>query len=116
MNCAEAAKSETGAAVVSVGGAACVIVRGGGAAQVSDGEHSLDLTLPNGRDWVLFAASEFTGSSAGAFWVYDLASGGWIALYPPDGAELERYAPAGAEGLPALLDAVAGSAGAPAAE
>ena len=116
LNCAEAAKPETGPAVVSVGGAACVIVRGGGAAQVSDGEHSLDLTLPNGRDWVLFAASEFTGSSAGAFWVYDMASGGWIALYPPDGAELERYAPAGAEGLPALLDAIAGSAGAPAAE
>ena len=115
LNCAEAAKPETGPAVVSVGGAACVIVRGG-AAQVSDGEHSLDLTLPNGRDWVLFAASEFTGSSAGAFWVYDMASGGWIALYPPDGAELERYAPAGAEGLPALLDAIAGSAGAPAAE
>ena len=47
LNCAEAVKPETGPAVVSAGGAACVIVRGGGAAQVSDGEHSLDLTLPN---------------------------------------------------------------------
>ena len=110
LNCAEAVKPETGPAVVSVGGAACVIVRGGGAVQVSDGERTLNLTLSNGRDWVLFAASEFTGSSAGAFWVYDLTSGGWIALYPPDGFELERHTPADAAALPALLDAIAASA------
>ena len=110
VNCAEAVKPETGPAVVSVGGAACVIVRGGGAVQVSDGERTLNLTLSNGRDWVLFAASEFTGSSAGAFWAYDLTSGGWIALKPTDGAELERHAPADAAGLPALLDAIAASA------
>ena len=110
LNCAEAVKPETGPAAVSVGGAACVIVRGGGAVQVSDGERTLNLTLSNGRDWVLFAASEFTGSSAGAFWVYDLTSGGWIALYPPDGFELERHIPADAAGLPALLDAIAASA------
>ncbi len=110
LNCAEAVKPETGPAAVSVGGAACVIVRGGGAVQVSDGERTLNLTLSNGRDWVLFAASEFTGSSAGAFWVYDLISGGWVAFYPPDGSELERHAPADATGLPALLDAIAASA------
>ena len=116
LNCAEAVKPETGPAVVSVGGAACVIVRGGGAVQVSDGERTLNLTLSNGRDWVLFAASEFAGSSAGAFWVYDLTSGGWIALYPPDGFELERHTPADAAGLPALLDAIAASASTPATE
>ena len=110
LNCAEAVKPETGPAVVSVGGAACVIVRGGGAVQVSDGERTLNLTLSNGRDWVLFAASEFTGSSAGAFWVYDISTGAWIALYPPDGFELERHAPADATALPALLDAIAASA------
>ena len=43
-------------------------------------------------------------------------SGGWIALNPADGSELARHAPADAEGLPALLDAIAASASAPAAE
>ena len=110
VNCVEAVKPETGAMAIDVSGFSCVIVRGGGAVQVSDGERALSLTLSNGRDWALFAASEFTGSSAGAFWIYDLSSGGWIALKPTDGAELERHTPADATGLPALLDAIAASA------
>ena len=115
-SCPDAVKPETGAAVIDADARSCTTVRGGGALQISRGEYTLSVSLASGRDWFAFAPTNYTGSSAGAFLFLDLSTGGWIALYPPDGAELERYAPAGAEGLPALLDAVAGSAGAPAAE
>ena len=113
--CAEAAKPESGAVDIDVADDACVIMNGGGAARVSDGTRTLNLTLPTGRDWLLFASSEFSGSAAGAFLFLDLTTGGWVALNPADGAELARHAPADADGLPALLDAIAASASAPAA-
>ena len=113
--CADAVKPAEGPAAVSVGGATCLIVRSGGAVEVSDGSHTLNLSLPTGRDWALLAAADFIGSSAGVFWFLDLASGGWLALNPADGAELARYAPVDAEGLSALLDAIVASASAPAA-
>ena len=110
VNCAEAVKPETGAMAIDVSGFSCVIVRGGGAVQVSRGEYTLNVSLASDRDWFAFAPASYTGSSAGAFLFLDLTSGGWIALYPPDGFELERHTPADATGLPALLDAIAASA------
>ena len=59
---------------------ASAIVRGGGATQVTDGSHTLDLT-----------------------------TGGWLALNPATAAELARHTPTDAADLPALLDAIAAS-------
>ena len=114
--CADTVKPTQGPTAVSVGSATCLIVRGGGAAQITDGTHTLNLTLPTGRNWALFAAADFTGSTADAFWFLDLTTGGWLALNPATAAELARHAPADAEGLPALLDAIAASASVPATE
>lgn len=114
--CPDAAPAASGPRIARVGEASCVVVRGGGAAQVSDGSHAVGLTLPAGRDWALFASSGLEGDDAGIFWFLDLTTGGWIALNPADGAELARHAPADADGLPALLDAIAASASTPAAE
>ena len=116
VNCAEAVKPETGAMAIDVSGFSCVIVRGGGAVQVSRGEYTLNVSLASDRDWFAFAPTSYTGSSAGAFLFLDLSTGGWIALYPPDGFELERHIPADATTLPALLDAIAASASTPATE
>ena len=112
--CADAVKPAEGPAAVSVGGTTCLIVRSGGAVEVSDSSHALNLTLPTGRDWALLAAADFIGSSAGAFIFLDLTTGGWLALNPADAAELARHAPA--DGLLALLDALAASASPPATE
>ena len=109
-SCTDAVRPSAGPTVVQVGGSACVIIRSGGAAQVSDGARTLNLTLSAGRDWLVLAASDFAGGSAGAFLFVDLSSGGWLALNPADGGELARYAPAGAAGLPALLNAIVNSA------
>lgn len=114
--CVDAVKPTEGTTAVSVGSATCLIVRGGGAAQITDGTHTLNLTLPTGRDWALFASSKFNDSSAGAFWFLDLTTGGWLALNPATAAELARHTPADAEGLSALLDAIVASASAAGAE
>lgn len=110
--CADAVQPSSGATAVRVGGSACVIVVGGGAVRVSDGTRTLNLTLSTGRDWLVLAASDFTGSDAGAFQFMDLSSGGWLALDPSDGGELTRYVPTSAAGLSALLDAIVNSASA----
>ena len=112
--CVDAVKPTEGTTAVSVGSATCLIVRGGGAAQITDGTHTLNLTLPTGRDWALFASSKFNDSSAGAFWFLDLTTGGWLALNPATAAELARHTPADADGLPAHLNAIAASASVPA--
>ena len=109
-SCPDAVKPETGPAVVDADASSCTTVRGGGALQISRGEYTLNVSLASDRDWFAFAPTSYTGSSAGAFLFLDLSTGGWIALYPPDGFELERHAPADATGLPALLDAIAASA------
>ena len=108
--CVEAAKPESGAANVDLADATCVIVRGGGAVEVSDGTRTLNLTLSAERDWLALAGPHSADSDADAFWFLDLTSGGWVALDPADGAELARYAPVDAEGVSALLDAVGASA------
>ena len=112
-SCADAVKPASGAAVVSVGSAACSIVRGGGAVEVSDGTGTLSLTLSAERDWLALAAPHSAESDDDAFWLIDLSTGGWLALNPADAAELARHAPADADGLPALLDAIAASASVP---
>ena len=114
--CAEVAKPEIGAMEVDLADEACAIVRGGGAIKVSDGTGTLNLSLPTERDWLALAARHSAENDADAFWFIDLSTGGWIALYPPDGFELERHIPADATTLPALLDAIAASASPPATE
>lgn len=109
-SCTDAVKPSTGSTVVRVGGSACVVVSGGGPVQVSNGTHTLNLTLSTGRDWLVLSASEFPDSDAGALLFMELSSGGWLALDPSDGGELTRYAPASAADLPALLDAIVNSA------
>ena len=114
-NCPDALQPETGPATVSLDSASCAIVRSGGSAQVSRGDYTLNLTLPSERDWFVAAPTNYNENTGGAFLFFDLTTGGWIALNPADGAELARHAPADADGLPALLDAIAASASAPAA-
>ena len=87
-----------------------MIVRGGGDVRVALGVNTLTLTLPAGRDWLMFAAPQSSADAESAFWFLDLTTGGRIVLNPTDGAELERHTPADAAGLPALLDAIAASA------
>ena len=115
-SCPDAVKPETGPAVIDADASSCTTVRGGGAVQISRGEYTLNVSLASDRDWFAFAPASYTGSSAGAFLFLDLSTGGWIALYPPDGVELERHTPADAAALPALLDAIAASASTPATE
>ena len=115
-SCPDAVKPETGPAVIDADASSCTTVRGGGALQISRGEYTLNVSLASDRDWFAFAPDSYTGSSAGAFLFLDLSTGGWIALYPPDGVELERHTPADATALPALLDAIAASAAPPATE
>ena len=110
LSCTDAVKPSTGPTVVRVGGSACVVVSGGGAVRVSNGTHTLNLTLSTGRDWLVLSASDFPDSDAGALLFMDLSSGGWLALDPSDGGELTHYAPASAADLPALLDAIVNSA------
>ena len=109
-SCPDAVKPETGPAVIDADASPCTTVRGGGALQISRGEYTLNVSLASDRDWFAFAPASYTGSSAGAFLFLDLSTGGWIALYPPDGFELDRHAPTDATALPALLDAIAASA------
>ena len=109
-SCPDAVKPETGPAVIDADASSCTTVRGGGALQISRGEYTLNVSLASDRDWFAFAPASYAGSSAGAFLFLDLTTGGWIALYPPDGSELERHIPADAAVLPALLDAIAASA------
>ena len=111
-SCPDAVKPETGPAVIDADASSCTTVHGGGAVQISRGEYTLNVSLAPDRDWFASAPASYTGSSAGAFLFLDLTTGGWIALYPPDGFELERHTPAGAPALPALLDAIAASAAA----
>ena len=115
-SCPDAVKPETGPAVIDADASSCITVRGGGALQISRGEYTLNVSLASDRDWFAFAPASYTGSSAGAFLFLDLTSGGWIALDPPGGFELERHIPADATGLPILLDAIAASASTPATE
>lgn len=113
--CADATKPESGATQVDLADGVCMIAEGGGEVRVADSTQTLTLTLTSGRDWAVLAEPYSGESDDDAFWLIDLATGGWIALNPADGAELARHAPADADGLPALLDAIAASASAPAA-
>ena len=110
-NCPDALKLEAGPAAVGLDGATCAIVRGGGAVQISRGDYTLSLSLPSERDWFVAAPTHYNENASGAFIFLDLTSGGWLALYPADAAELARHAPA--DGLPALLDALAAFASVP---
>ena len=111
--CVVAAKPETGAATVDLADEACVIVSGGGDIRVALGDNIITITLTAERDWLALAASR--NDADNAFWFVDLTTGSWIALSPADGTELARHSPADAEGLPALLDAIADSTAVPAA-
>lgn len=113
--CADATKPESGATEVDLADGVCMIVEGGGEVRIADSTQTLTLTLTSGRDWAVLAEPHSGESDDDAFWLIDLTTGGWVALNPADGAELARHAPADAEGLPALLDAIAASASAPAA-
>ena len=115
-SCPDALKPASGPVVIDVASTDCATVRGGGAAQISRGDYTLNVTLPSDRDWWALAPTSYHDNPGGAFIFLDLTTGGWLALNPADAAELARHAPADADGLPALLDAIAASASAPAAE
>lgn len=114
--CSIASKPESGATNVDLAGGVCVIVEGGGEVRVTDSTQTLTLTLTSGRDWAVLAEPYSADNDDDAFWLIDLTTGGWLALNPADAAELARHAPADADGLPALLDAIAVSASPPATE
>ena len=114
--CSVASKPESGATSVDLADGVCVIVEGGGEVRVTDSTQTLTLTLTSGRDWAVLAEPHSAENDDDAFWLIDLASGGWLALNPATAAELARHIPADAEGLPALLDAIAASASVPATE
>ena len=113
--CPDALKPASGPTVIDADATDCATVRGGGAAQISRGDYTLNLTLSAERDWWVLAPTSYHDNPGGAFLFVDLSSGGWVALDPADGAELARYAPVDAEGLSALLDAIVASVSAPAA-
>ena len=115
-SCPDALKPASGPVVIDVASTDCATVRGGGAAQISRGDYTLNLTLPSERDWWALAPTIYHDNPGGAFIFLDLTTGGWLALNPADAAELARHAPADADGLPALLDALAASASPPATE
>lgn len=115
-SCPDALKPSSGPTVIDADSTDCATVRGGGAVQISRGDYTLSLTLPSDRDWWGFAPTSYHDNPSGAFIFLDLASGGWLALNPATAAELARHTPADAEGLSALLDAIAASASVPATE
>ena len=112
--CSDALKPASGPTMIDADSTDCATVRGGGAVQISRGDYTLNLTLSAERDWWVFAPTSYHDNRSGAFIFLDLTSGAWLALNPADGTELARHTPAAAEGLPALLDAIAASPSTPA--
>ena len=94
----------------------CAVVSSGGAVTVRYGEERLSLTIPAERTWLIFAAPQSESTEPTGIWVMDRQSKAYVILNPATAAELARHAPAAAEGLPALLDAIAASASVPATE
>ena len=115
-SCSDALKPASGPTMIDADSTDCATVRGGGAVQISRGDYTLNLTLSAERDWWVFAPTSYHDNPSGAFIFLDLTTGAWLALNPATAAELARHAPAAAEGLPALLDAIVASASTPAAE
>ena len=114
--CADApSRDDAGALSLDLNAQWCLVVSSSGAVTVRYGEERLSLAVPTGRVWLIFAASQSESVDAAGIWIMDRQSKAYVILNPADGAELRRHAPADAEGLPALLDAIAASASAPAA-
>ena len=88
----------------------CTLISGGGSVVLVAGKASLDLTLPEGREWIAFAAPVAEGNGSDAFWLIDAASGSLIVLDPASGNELARQLTDGSAGLKGLLDGIAASA------
>ena len=93
----------------------CSVVSSGGAVTVSYGDERLSLTVPADRTWLIFSAPQSESVDAAGIWVMDRQTKAYLIFNPADAAELARHAPADAEGLSALLDAIVASASAPAA-
>ena len=87
----------------------CTLISGGGTLTLAADEQRLSLTLPEGREWIAFAAPAPRDGSADAFWLVDAATGSLLALDPASGRELARQLSAGAADLGSLLNSIAGS-------
>jgi hypothetical protein len=88
----------------------CTLISGGGAVRLAAGEASLSLTLPEGGEWIAFAAPSPQDGARDAFWLVDARSGSMFVLDPASGSELARQLTAGAADLGSLFDGIAGSA------
>ena len=88
----------------------CTLISGGGSVVLVAGKASLNLTLPDGREWIAFAAPVAQGNGSDAFWLIDAASGSLIVLDPASGNELARQLTDGSDQLKGLLDGIAASA------
>ena len=108
-------RDDAGALSLDLNAQWCSVVSSGGAVTVSYGAKRLSLTVPADRTWLIFAASQSESTEVVGIWIMDRQTKAYVILNPADGAELARHAPADADDLPALLDALAASASAPAA-
>ena len=109
--CATATPGAPSAATrVDLDASDCTLISGGGSVVLVAGKASRTLTLPEGREWIAFAAPVAQGNGSDAFWLIDAASGSLIVLDPGSGNELARQLTDGSAELKGLLDGIAASA------
>ena len=106
--CAVIQRSETGAAAIDLDAEACATVSGGLVA-IAWSEHTLELALGDGREWLIFNAPLTETAEASAIWIVDTETVARLMLDPTTGAELGRLVPAAASEVGPLFNAISTS-------
>ena len=108
QSCVLTAANASGTSMADLNAHQCVLVSSG-PVSFTIGTALLTLTLPEGRDWLAFAAPLEIGSDQTALWLFDAATGSMLVLDYGTGHELARQLAVGATNLGAVLDVVASS-------